>query len=175
MTLRTNHIQFARVAIHARLRPLRLTGVITRDEQSLLGDELMAQLVAAWRRFDPARAVAEAFINQVVDTRLVSLLRARGAAKRSGSTVPLDQVAEGALCEPQRARHETNPAELRMDLAEAMELLTPREREIVEELMRESLAPAARNLGVPRRTLRDQVEQIRVVFRDAGLEAYLES
>lgn len=175
MTLQNEQIRFARIAIHARLKSLRLSGVITRDEQSLLGDELMAQLVAAWPRFDPARAAAEAFINQVVDTRLVSLLRARGAAKRAGSTVPLDQIAEGSLREPQRSGHETSHAGLRLDLAEAMELLTPREREIVDELMRESLTPAARNLGVPRSTLRDQVERIRVVFRDIGLDAYLES
>jgi hypothetical protein len=63
--------------------------------------------------------------------------------------------------------------DLRVDLEIAFGKLSPRQRAICDELLREALSPAAKELGVPRSTLRDAVAKIREVFRDAGLEDYL--
>ncbi len=62
---------------------------------------------------------------------------------------------------------------LRIDLSEVMPRLTPFQRQIVDLLQRDALTPVAEQLGIPRRTLRDQCARIRDVFRDAGLEEYL--
>lgn len=49
----------------------------------------------------------------------------------------------------------------------------PKQRAICDQLYREAIAPAANEMGVARRTLRDAVIKIRSIFRDAGLEEFL--
>lgn len=173
MNIQPTTIEFASKVIASEVRALRVRGVIRRSDEEDIAATLMLGLLGAWAGFDPERGTAEAFVNQVVSTRLISVLRKRNAQKRRGRTEPIgaaeerivDRGWDGARCHRQ--------SDLGTDLRAAMQKLTPRQREICDLLLRESVTPAARELGIPRSTLRDAVTKIRAVFRDAGLEEYL--
>jgi hypothetical protein len=94
MQIDPKDLRFANIVISAEVKKLLLRGVIRRDEQEDLASELMSRLVSVWETYDPARGSREAFINQVVSTQLVSLLRERYAQKRRGTTQPLDSLTD---------------------------------------------------------------------------------
>ena len=55
-----------------------------------------------------------------------------------------------------------------------MELLSPRQRELTQALrFGATMAEASRLLGTPRSTLYDELERIRKIFFDEGLQEYL--
>jgi RNA polymerase sigma-70 factor (ECF subfamily) len=60
-----------------------------------------------------------------------------------------------------------------VDLSIAFSKLTPKQRAVCDQLLRDLVSPAAKEMGVPRSTLRYAVTKIRQIFRDAGLEEYL--
>ena len=172
MNIDPSIIAFAKKVISAELKKLCERGIIRLSESEDIAGSLLAAVVAAWPTFDPDRAPAEAFINQIVNTRLVSVLRKRSARKRRAGTEPISQCddrlvdprwSDGAWC---------HRIDLRLDMQIAIDKLTPGQQEICDRLMREAITPAAREMGVPRSTLRDAVAKIREVFRDAGLEEY---
>ncbi len=172
MQIDPKDLQFANVVISAEVKKLFLRGVIRRDEHEDFGSELMVRLLSVWETFDPARGPREAFINQVVSTQLVSILRERYAQKRRGTTQPIDAVADPIVDPTSWDGRQQHVINLQIDLAAVMHLLTPLQRQILDHLRREPLTPVAEQMGIPRRTLRDQCARIREVFRDAGLEEY---
>jgi hypothetical protein len=167
------HLAFANVVIRTKIKKLRERGIIARADHDDIAGELMAQLLEVWDRFDPERGTRGAFINQVLSTRLVSLLRERRAQKRRGITESIDAGGDRLVDRTWSGEGWRDRIGLRVDLEVTLGKLTPRQREICDQLLREAVTPAARQLGVPRTTLRDAVDKIREVFRDAGLEAYL--
>lgn len=174
MQMSPEHYAFVTIVIRTEIKKLRARGVIRRDDAEDIASELMAQLLGVWAQYDPARGSREAFINQVVSTRLVSILRDRRAAKRRAFVEPLadrETAQDGRVGErPDALRR----ACLRMDLKAVIERLRPEDRELCEWLQRDALKPVAEEKGIPRRTLRDRAARIRNAFRDAGLDQYLE-
>ena len=166
-------IEFASKVIASEVRTLRVRGVIRRSDEEDIASTLMLQLLEAWEGFDPDRAPPEAFVNQVVSTRLISILRKRNAQKRRGRTESIEASDERIVDRTWSGEGWRRQVDIKTDLKAAMEKLTPKQREICDLLLRESVTPAAREMGVPRSTLRDAVAKIRQVFRDAGLDAYL--
>jgi len=173
MQIDPKDLQFANVVISAEVKKLFLRGVIRRDEQDGFASELMVRLLAVWETYDPARGPREAFINTVVSSQLVSLLRERYAQKRRGNPGSIDAVADSIVDPASLGGRPQHLINLQIDLAAVMHLLSPLQRQIVDHLRREPLTPVAEQMGIPRRTLRDQCARIRDVFRDAGLEEYL--
>ena len=173
MQIDPKDFQFANIVISAEVNKLYLRGVIRRDEQQDFASELMVRLLAVWETYDPARGPREALINTVVNSQLVSLLRGRYAQKRRGTTQPIDAVADPIVDPVSWDGRQQHVINLQIDLAAVMHLLSPLQRQIVDHLRREPLTPVAGQMGIPRRTLRDQCARIRDVFRDAGLEEYL--
>lgn len=173
MNIDPSIIAFAKTVINAELKKLSDRGIIRLSESEDIASSLLAAVVAAWPNFDPDRAPAEAFINQIVNTRLVSILRKRSARKRRAGTEPISQN-EDRLVDPRWSDGAwRDQIDLRLDMQIVIGKLTPRQREICDQLMREAITPAARQMGVPRTTLRDAAAKIRDIFRDAGLEEYL--
>lgn len=174
MQMSPEHYAFVTIVIRTEIKKRRARGVIRRDDAEDIASELMAQLLGVWEQYDPARGSREAFINQVVSTRLVSILRDRHAAKRRAFVEPLadrETAQDGRVGErPDALRR----ACLRMDLKAVIERLRPEDRELCEWLQRDALKPVAEEKGIPRRTLRDRAARIRNAFRDARLDEYLE-
>jgi len=172
MKIDPKHLAFANVIIRTEVKRLRERGVIRRADAEDIASAVITQLLAAWPSFDPDRGPPEAFINQVVNTRLVSLLRERNSQKRRATTEPIHASDDRPVDHSSSGEGSRRMIELRVDLRVALDRLTPKQREICDQLMREAITPAARQMGVPRSTLRDAVARIREVFRDAGLEEY---
>lgn len=65
--------------------------------------------------------------------------------------------------------------DLRIDVAKALQRLTPRQRRVCAMLGEEGLSvkEAAARLGIPRGTLYEELKRIRQVFAEHGLAAYL--
>jgi RNA polymerase sigma-70 factor (ECF subfamily) len=173
MKIDPKHISFADLVIRTQVKWLRERGIIRRSEAEDFASDLMAQLLEAWDGFDPERGTREAFINQVVSTRILSLLRDRRAQKRRGNPLSLD-VDGDSIADPAGAGDAwIRTIDLRVDLEAARRKLSPKQRALCDQLLREALSPASREMGVPRSTLRYAVTKIRQIFRDAGLEEYL--
>jgi DNA-directed RNA polymerase specialized sigma24 family protein len=173
MQIDPKDLEFANMVIATEVNALIECGSIRRDEQGHFTSELLARLLAVWETYDPARAPREAFINIVISSQCVSLLRERNAQKRRGTTQSLDGLADVLVDRATSEGRQQHIINLRIDLAGVMPLLTPLQRQLVDLLQRDALAPIAEQMGIPRRTLRDQCARIREVFRDAGLEEYL--
>jgi RNA polymerase sigma factor (sigma-70 family) len=166
-------LRFATIVIASAVRDLGLRGSIPRSEREDVAAELMARLLTKWERYDPKRSPREAFIHCVVRSEVVSLMRKRRARKRHGIRVSLTTV-ETTLVDPDSERDGALfDLSLKIDLGEVTRLLTPRERVLADNLARKALKPLAEQMGVPRRTLRDEVNSIRELFFDAGLREYL--
>lgn len=173
MQIDSSEIAFARKVIAAEVRGLIRRGTFRAEEAENLSSELMARLLATWSRYDPTRGSCEAFINVVVASQAVSLVREKCAQKRRGRVVPFDSVAGTLEDRTGSGGRGVEDLILRIDMEGALELLTPFQRRLLDLLQHDPLARVAQRLGVPRRTLRDERDRIRAVFRDAGLEAYL--
>lgn len=173
MQIDPKDLQFANMVIAIEVKDLNRRGVIRVGEMESFASELMARLLAVWDTYDPARAPREAFVNIVVSSQSASLLRERNAQKRRGTPQSLDGIADLLVDRAASDGRQQHIINLRIDLAGVMPLLTPFQRQLVDLLQRDALAPIAEQMGIPRRTLRDQCARIREVFRDAGLEEYL--
>lgn len=173
MKIDPKHLAFANVVIRTEVKKLRERGIIRRADAEDIASELMAQLLEVWDRFDPERGSREAFINQVVSTRLLSLLRERRAQKRRGTPRPLDAADDIVIDRSWSGDAWRRKIDLRVDLEIAFSKLNARQRSLCEQMLREALTPAAKELGVPRSTLRYVALKVRQIFRDAGLEEYL--
>jgi len=173
MHIDPHDLSFANLVIRAEVKKLRARGVVRRDDAEDFASELMVQLLAVWDQYDQARATREAFINQVVNTRLVSILRDRRAQKRDARVEPLDGRDVGRDARVGDSADPLRIVDLKIDLKAALERLRPQDRELCEWLERDALKPVSDETGIPRRTLRDWRQRIRDVFRDAGLDEYL--
>ena len=173
MSMSNEDVAFARMVVGVNIRKYRLMGAVPRRECEDLASDVMVELVREWPRLDASRGNAEAFVNRVVQTRLVSLLRIRCAAKRGGDRRHNDSLPHD-LVDPRGAyRDWTDLSELRIDLEETQARLTPEQQSICDELRRNTVSRASELRGCPRRTLRDAVTRIRHSLRDRGLEEYL--
>lgn len=173
MLIDPEDLQFATMVIARRIQALQRSGTIRKGEEEDIAAELMLDLLSVWAKFDPKRGTREAYINTVVTTRSVSLLRKRKAKKR-GSARPATDVDPGECADQQTdgeaaERH----SDLKADLEVVMERLSPMQRRLVNRLMRDAVKPVADALGMPRSTLRGHCRRLRDIFKDAGLEGYL--
>lgn len=166
-------LRFASMVIGSEVKSLLSRGVLRRDERENFASELMARLLDVWDTYDPERGPREAFVNIVVSSQVASLLREKYAQKRCGKSRPLCESDELVLDRASSDGRQQHSLNLRIDLAGIISRLTPLQVELVDRLQRDSLAPIAEQMGIPRRTLRDQCARIREIFRDAGLEEYL--
>jgi RNA polymerase sigma-70 factor (ECF subfamily) len=166
-------VDFIHLVVHRTVTDLRRRGLVRRDEHQDCASALILEVLRVWANFDPERGTPQAFVNQVVSTRTNSLLRRRAAKKRRLRAGTLDGAAGRVADESADGRVRERASDLHGDLAVVLGRLTDRQRDICDQLLRESVSPAARELGLPRSTVRDEIARIRVVFEEAGLGEYL--
>lgn len=173
MQIDPQHLTFSNIVIRTEVKKLRQRGIIRRSEAEDIASELMARLLEEWDGFDPARGTREAYINQVVSTRLLSLLRDRSAQKRSAKVDGIDPSDDRLVDHSSSGKEWLLNVDRRIDLNIAFGKLTPKQRAVCTQLLRDVVSPAAKEMGMPRSTFRYAVTKIRQIFRDAGLEKYL--
>ena len=169
---------------------------ITRDELEDIEQELR---IAVWKnlpRHDPSRAKLNTFVAGILKNRARQLLRERSACCRdwrniespyqddpcmpSGDdddgTDPFDRKSEEEIHArwhgAERDREEA--VLLRLDTRKWIGLLLLEEKRLAYRLMVLNLTEIARETGVPRSTLHDQIMKLRRSAMNAGLDDYLD-
>jgi RNA polymerase sigma-70 factor (ECF subfamily) len=136
-------------------------------------------------QFNPAREVTvKTFMKRVVKNKLLNILEERTAKKRQidSKSISLDQLLEDSNGASERfiavesgIMKTIKDMELHAALSKAFSRLSIRQKELCRLLGEEglSVSDASKRLSIPRRTLRDEIQRIREVFRKEGLEDYL--
>ncbi len=152
---------------------LSRAGSLAESEEEDFGADLMYELLRAWPGFDSRRGSAGAFITQVLKTRAISLLRKRARIARR-PVIPLELPLQDI---PSVSDDPLPGVDLKdkmaVELDRVCEELDPASFHIVRILSRsESVAAAARALGMPRSSLRDRLAELKKLFCEAGLDRY---
>ncbi|MCW5982721.1 MAG: sigma-70 family RNA polymerase sigma factor [Bryobacteraceae bacterium] len=126
-------------------------------------DDVVQELVlASWRalpRHDATRASVRAYIERVVASRFISLMRSRGRQHRMLSIDGHDPISFDGI-----------PAiERRADVERASRCLTERDRRLAGLLAELSPTEASRALRISRSTVYEGIGRIRAAFAGAGL------
>lgn len=147
----------------------------TSSDRDDIEQELTLDLLQRSPKFDPQRCTARKFVVWVVRKKLYHLIRARLRDKRrkvfGGKSVEcLSKNIEvgrprGGDCD------EAVQRELALDVRSVLEQLPRSLRDVAERLQFDSISQVARDLGVPRSTLRSMLKKIRERFEAAGLDA----
>jgi DNA-directed RNA polymerase specialized sigma24 family protein len=168
-------------------------GCYTEDEREAVEQELMAKVIANWPKFDEAVGHHKSFVCAVVNHASVNMSRrtndqCRGCRPVSlSSTVndPHDGLTELAhtIGDDELDRRiarkprlsATDRIALAHDLGKILKRLTPDQVDLVERLKTQGINAIAADLDVPRTTLSSRLAVIREVFREEGLQEYLNS
>jgi len=167
---------FARTLINSFARRLARTHRFTDMDDDDLRQELRVRLWQALARFDPGHGHENKYVTAVLARAAAGLIRERNAKKRDPTRVrsfswTWDRRLDGGAHADRRA--DEARADLAIDLTEFLTLLPADLRALAERLMVQTLAAAARDLEVPRSSLRRRVERLRRRFEDEGLDIYL--
>lgn len=178
----------AQLPVMIRVGALRLLGRagLTRQDLPDLEQQLLACVLRAESRFDPARASERTFYARVIANEGSKLVRARQAMKRGQRAASLDEVGEEGAClgstiaqDAHQRRLERCPrtaeeqAELKFDMDEFIQRLPEHLAKLAEEMKNKPIAQIARELGVPRTTLNGLVEVLRRRLEAAGFREHL--
>lgn len=172
--------------IEVKARQLIRRPGFRRSELRDLEQELVAAVLRQAHHYDPARGSVNTFIDRVVETAAVAIIRRRMRLKRGTGRQPAsldvafgdDETSLGdQATDEDRLRHRgggnDEDVDLRIDVEEALTALGPVDRAVCRRLMLgESVSAAARGQGISRRQVRKAVETIRQALEDAGLKEF---
>lgn len=165
-----------------------------RPSVDLEPDDLKQQcLLHWWRRRDrhnPSRGASKkTFMATVVRAKLADIGRAVKAQRRGGASavlsldVPTTSYEEGlplaeTIGDPNPAMDPEKAAvraDLRAHIEGAAHLLTPRQRQLLDGLLRGyKITEISERLAVSRPTIHEDVKRIRKAFRDEGLHEFVD-
>lgn len=179
-----------------RAKAKRLVGHqrLRSEDQRDIEQELMIAVFEAFPTFDAEVACWPAFVATIVERHASRILRDRKAQKRNppgevvslsthfvesegGGLVPLSDQIGGECRELLTGEYRLPEAELTEFQVEVNDIVSgfPAElRDICERLSHQTVAEIARDLRIPRRTLRDRICDIRRRFVEAGFEDFPE-
>ncbi|MBK9187357.1 MAG: sigma-70 family RNA polymerase sigma factor [Phycisphaerales bacterium] len=159
-------LHFARRLVRIKASQITRSARHAVEGRNDLEQELMLEVLLRWPKYDPARASREAFVEQVVRSRVCTLIRAR---RRRPVTRPLTAAA---FLRPDPA-DPIRCVDVRLDVQVVVNRLRPRLREACDHLRRESQSDAARAMGANRSSMMRSLAQTRRMFADSGLDSYL--
>ena len=160
-------------------------------EREDLKQELLARVIKGLEGYDASIGTLNPFITAVVDRQVSNILRARNADKRSsgamaslnvniksedaGPTELLQTISNREVDRRlgrERTLSEEQLNDLKSDMGNVIARLPKRLQEFLELKKTLSLNEIVNELGVPRSTLGDWIDEIRDHFEEAGLEKY---
>lgn len=183
MTISRKQFELANPFVLAKAKKMFRTRDFAGMEQCDLEQQLWCRLTQESPRFDPSRGRWEAFVIAVIEGECASALRAIYAEQRT----PLREEyslnedvldLEGQLVE----RHELTPEvawttrperDLQMDLSGVLSRLTDEQRAVAVALGLGTTNSASTETELSRRNVARTIEELRQIFEDAGLRAYL--
>lgn len=177
---------YAHKLIRFKSRQLSQKSGFTRSDQDDLEQDLWAVLLSQADAFDPDRASIDTFIDRVVHSGVLMILRDRHRQKRANgfhaqsidapSLRNGDQsAANSGPDDTDRARHRGATPQDPRQLAEdqeatqsALKELPAPIHEVCRRVMGGSISLAARELGQSRRQIRNALAEARAYFERAG-------
>ncbi|MBS0190533.1 MAG: hypothetical protein JSR52_05230 [Planctomycetes bacterium] len=161
-------LKFAKSLVRIKARQLlRVIRDPATSSQQDLEQDLLLEVVVRWPGFDPSRGNADAFVESVVRAKLCKMLRDAKRAKRvPGPTVSADS---GEAIDP---ADDLRALCIRMDVETVVGKLDAVKRSVCDQLLRESVSEAARQLRTPRSTLEYAVNSVRDRFEKSDVDQY---
>ena len=182
---------YAAALIRNKARQLVGKGGFTHDDRPDIEQELMLDLLQRMKHFNPAKAKKSTFMSRVVEHRISTMLEFRFAACRDWRKCT-DSLNDPIGCGDgefsEKIENVTSPEEFGcdpaatnfnerlgfdMDLRRALAKLPEDLRLLCLRLRGQTVADAARELGIPRTTLYSKIHQIKEAFQEARLREYL--
>ena len=154
---------FAARAICQKARQLAGRNGFSLSEREDIEQELRLHLLRRLAKFDPDIAHWNVFVRTVLERRSASLVAQRQTRIRASSAVD--------LC----ARPDDRRIDMVIDTEAILAKLPRKTRELCERLKKDSVSEVARQVGLARTTLRDQVERLRKHFVSVAPETFSES
>ena len=176
--------------VRKAVRSLLRSPAFSAADREDLEQELTLEVLRQLPRFDPERGRRESFLARVVESRARTLLRRRRAPCRDwrrraslddlvkdgeGRRVELWRTLAEDACRARRGLTDDDAEsrfDLRIDVAAAVASLPRELRVLCAGLARGSVNGVARSTGSPRRTVRGQIDRIRLHFERCGLGEY---
>jgi RNA polymerase sigma-70 factor (ECF subfamily) len=169
---------YALARIDYRVRQLWLQFDLSEHDKEDVHHDMVVELLQAMKRFNPAKAKRETFINRVLDRFVLYIMRQRCTRIRRPSDSPLgfEDVSEGFQpCDNDPGQGETSEQDLRdlrLDLPEIIALLPDDLQRVCFVLQRTSGRAAAKELGIGKSTLYRAIADIRQHFVDHGYTGF---
>lgn len=147
--------------------------------------ECLIHWVFARNKYDPAQGVSlRTFLDRVITNKLFDLVKERLSLKRKPllDTLSLEELIEkeksyfNKFLAEETTTDCLRKSELARAVANALEGLSKRQKEICNLLGEEGLniRQVSRRMNIPNTTVQREIKRIREIFRDEGLEKYLE-
>lgn len=174
--------------IRYRAWKLAGTGGFSCSDRPDLEQELRIALIERIDKFDPQRGHWNVFVCTIIERAIASMFTRRRVAERMqaveteslSSLVAADDQVETMLGQlvtaeqqarvsDRAVRHHVDEVDTVADVETVIASLPPHLREVARRLMTTSPTALARELKVPRRTLRDWIAEIREAFAQAGV------
>ena len=188
----TNQLgRFEHGIVRRKVRQLIGSYGFEEQDRESLEQELLLRILQGMRRYDQSQAHRNAFVTTIVERSVATLIRDKCAGKRDhrrvGSIYSLVKCADGGQTEIAEtlgqesydARRGRAPRgaetlfELTNDVQNCLTKLPRELRELAESLKQKSVSQIAREMGIPRTTLRERVRQLRERFESEGMRLYL--
>ena len=163
----------------ARAKAARLAGKygISREEAQDVGQDLLADLIARWPDFNPAKSTGGTFIRRVMENRLATMISARHALCRDYRRNVSPGRCEGSPFVPEQtglqASIDSEIANLAIDIQRLRKRLRPELAAIALLLPSKKRPEIIRVLGISRSTLYRRIRELRAVAIGLGLDRYL--
>jgi len=164
--------------IEYRVRQLAIQFNLPDDRKDDIRQEMVIELIRAFRRFDPVIAEWETFVCRVLDRFVKYIYRTECTRRRRTCANPVsfsDAKGRGdfnpVVNDPRKGElSEQDRREIRADLALAISRMPQRLQRICRALMTFGAADAAEQLGICRQSIYRNIAEIREHFARAGVE-----
>ena len=177
-----------------RRKARRLVGTVgftTSDVQDL-EQELRLDLMKRLHKFDPDRGSYNTFVARIIDHKIQNIIRHRKQEIRdfrresysiNGSIEPSDGNStkfsdlisqdDAEIRRGTRRRSRRDQAQLHLDVSLVVNKIPADLQQVAQLLSEKTVTETAKALGIPRTTLYGNIERLRQIFKNNGLNEYL--
>jgi RNA polymerase sigma-70 factor, ECF subfamily len=168
--------------IDRKVASLARTWGLSQTDADDLRQEIYVDLLERLPKHDPAKAPLALFISACVHRKIYNLVRGMLAQRRSPVRDSVNRMDEemattGAQVDTSAADHagdrQSFLRDLRVDLVAATRDLTGEERDLLQDLMSESVSDIARRTGRTRKMVYRVFRTLRQKLSDGGLGTYV--
>jgi RNA polymerase sigma factor (sigma-70 family) len=171
--------EYTETTIHHHVSRLIGRHGFTENDRDDLKQELAQQALICHQSFNEAAGKWSTYLTRCLERRSVDLIRrqrrqCRDAFKDRAIVFDSDEESgqqADTLIDPQ-AGSAINHADLKTDIATVMQKLSAIQQDICRLLPHHSAYAVSRMLGISKRKVYQAIEDIRRVFRQAGLDGY---